>query len=173
MSAFLLSWGIAAICLLTVAAAQTAAFRWFPPTDRFRFLRRALGSGLIASAVIAWLAFPSLGATEWPREIVVLAALVALGFLFLLTLSFYTAVDGSLRTRMLILLDRSLGGKGTRSQVMEAYGLTTLAERRIEKMRIGGMLEPRGHGHVLTPKGRAMSAVFAGVKRFLRLGIGG
>jgi hypothetical protein len=166
------SWAIALGTLLLMALIQVIAFRHFAPADRFRFLRRLFGLGLVAAAAGAYLAYPALEAGGWPREGVLLEALVALGFVFLLTLSFYTAVDGSVRVRMLMALIRSQG-RGTRDELVRDYGPSTLARRRIEKMRVGGMLEPRGEGDVLTGKGRAMSVVIAAIKRFLRLGIGG
>ena len=171
MSLLAWSWGIALGALALVALVHVVAFRWFGPKDRFRFMRRLLAFGLLLAASLSYLAYPALALGEWPREAVLIQALVASGFLFLLALSFYTAVDGSVRVRMLMTLVRT--SQGTRDELVRAYGPTTLAERRVAKMRLGGLLAPEGAGSVLTAKGRAMSVVFAAIKRFLRLGAGG
>lgn len=147
---------IPAYFLLAVLLHSLLVRTRLPGSSVFKFFAVGGTAGLCMLGHLLLLEAPTLG---------ILAALAAYAFLCELYLFLFTMVMTSVSVRMLrLLLERDR----THQEIDAAYDSRAMVERRLERMRVGGLLEGDDARPRITPRAQRLVALFLAWKRFFR-----
>lgn len=167
-----LAWLIALGLFFFYALSHIACFHFFKISNRYRFIARSYLIFLPGVAFCAWL-----GAREVHSTILlskpILQELHALGFLFffyLLSLTFFSGTDHSIRVRIAVELhkaEKSKDGRLSHKELLARYQPEALGARRVGKIVAKGFAVEQNNRVSLTRKGRLMGLTLLTLKRIL------
>ena len=157
---------------------HVAIFRLRPPVRRFDAMVR-MHWLLIPVLCVAYVVTPpDLGVIPegWPRAgwlLDLVNGIIVYDFLFVGYSMFYFLIDRGFSSRILIEIDRSPGGALTQEQVEAVYAPEQIVGRRLGELLDMRSVMQEGDRLRITPRGLRQSRLFAFVKSFFNLGLGG
>jgi hypothetical protein len=153
-------------------AAHIVWFHLIHVRDAFKWIVKGLAACLLGH--VATMAVWNWHSTPAYRTVIDTSyGALAIACLFILYMPFYYTIVASLSIQTLICLLESPQNSLTLPELHKHFASRDIVAGRLDTMTRNGYLERVEAGYSVTPKARAMSAVFAFLKNLWKLGPGG